>query len=81
MKAIETTATLDAQERLVLDANLAGLKGQQARVIILIPEEAEGIAGRTWLQAAARNAAFDFFMKDEEEHYTLFDGKPFNAQR
>jgi len=79
MKTIETTATVDAQQRLILNVDLSDLKNQQVRVIILVPENVKDISEHEWLQAAAHNDAFNF-LKDEEVHYTASDGKPFNDQ-
>ncbi len=78
-KAIETTATIDAQRRLVLDEPLPVVGPTRVRVIILLPEEAD-IDEREWLLAAAANPAFDFLKEVGEDIYTLADGKPFHDQ-
>ncbi|MCX9011404.1 MAG: hypothetical protein OIN66_09815 [Candidatus Methanoperedens sp.] len=59
VKAIETTGTIDAQHRLLLDEPLPVACPTKVRVIILLPEEAD-INEKEWLYAAASNPAFDF---------------------
>jgi len=78
-KAIETTGTIDAQRRLVLDELLPVAGPTRVRVIILLPEEAD-IDEMEWLRAAATNPAFDFLKEPEEDIYTLDDGRPFYDQ-
>lgn len=75
-KAIETTGTVDAQHHLVLDGALPITGPTRIRVIILVPEETD-INETKWLQAAARNPAFDFLKDPKEDIYTLSDGRPF----
>ncbi len=78
LRAIETTATVDEQRRLLLDEPLpAGPR--QVRVIVLFPEETD-IDEREWLRTAAANPAFDFLKEPEEDIYTLADGRPFHDQ-
>lgn len=79
-KAIETTATIDAHRQLVLDEPLPVAGPKRVRVIILLQEEAE-IDEKEWLKAASVNPAFDFLRENEEDIYTLADGKPFHDQR
>jgi hypothetical protein len=79
MRAIETTATLDEQNRLVLDEPLPTPGPRRVRVIILFPEETD-IDESEWLRAAAANPAFDFLKEPAEDVYTLSDGRPFNDQ-
>lgn len=74
MKAIETTAKVEEDQRLVLDQNLKELKGQQVRVIILIPES-DDISESEWLKAASQSESFAF-LDQEPELYSLNDGKP-----
>jgi hypothetical protein len=80
-KAIETEGSIDAQHRLHLDAPLPVAGPGRVRVLILIPEPVdEEPDERQWLQAAARNPAFDFLYEAEEDVYSLSDGKPFHDQ-
>lgn len=74
MKAIETTGTVDEEQRLVLDQNLKVSKGQHVRVIILIPES-DDIPESEWLKAASQSESFAF-LDQEPELYSLNDGKP-----
>ena len=78
-RAIETTGTIDAQRRLVLDESLPIVGPTRVRVIILLPEEAD-IDEREWLQAATANPAFDFLKEPGEDIYTLSDGRPFHDE-
>lgn len=80
MKAIETTGTVDTEGQLHLDEPLASLGSSRVRVIVLFPDEVD-ISEREWLRAAANNSAFDFLKDQEEDIYTLQDGKPFHAER
>lgn len=76
-KAIEVTATINAQRQLVLDEPLPVTGPARVRVIVLLPEEAD-IDGKEWLRAASVNPAFDFLKTPEEDIYTLADGRPFH---
>ncbi len=80
VKAIETTGTIDAQHRLLLDELLPVAGPTKVRVIILLPEEAD-IDEKEWLYAAANNPAFDFLKEPEEDIYTSEDGRPFHDNR
>ncbi|MEK6657916.1 MAG: hypothetical protein AABY58_10805 [Nitrospirota bacterium] len=79
-KAIETTATIDANRQLVLDEPLPVAGPTKVRIIILLPEETE-IEEKEWLRSANVNPAFDFLKEPEEDIYTLSDGKPFHDER
>lgn len=79
-KAIETTATIDANRQLVLDEPLPVAGPTKVRVIILLPEETE-IEEKEWLRSASVNPAFDSLKEPEEDIYTLSDGKPFHDER
>lgn len=76
-KAIEVTATIDANRQLVLNEPLPVVGPTKVRVIILLPEEAD-IDEKEWLRSASVNPAFDFLREKEEDIYTLADGKPFH---
>lgn len=76
-KAIEITATIDANRQLVLNELLPVVGPTKVRVIILLPEEAD-IDEKEWLRSASVNPAFDFLRETEEDIYTLADGKPFH---
>ena len=79
-KAIEITAIIDAQKKLILDEPLPVVGPTRVRVIILLPEDIE-IDEKEWLYTATTNPSFDFLKEPEEDIYTINDGKPFNAQR
>ena len=73
MKAIEINGRVDEQGKLALDHDLS-LRNKDVRVIILSEEDEEE---ELWLQSIGNNPAFDF-LKDEDDIYTLEDGKPFH---
>lgn len=79
-RAIETTGTVDADHRLLLDEALPISGPKKVRVIILFPEEID-IDESQWLKAASRNPSFDFLKDPEEDIYSMNDGKPFNHQK
>jgi hypothetical protein len=79
-KAIETTGTIDADRRLVLDEPLPVIGPARVRVIILLSEETD-IDEKEWLRAASANPTFDFLKEPEEDIYTLEDGRAFHDQR
>ncbi len=79
-KAVETTGTIDAEQRLVLDEPLPVVGPTRVRVIIFLPEDSE-VDEKDWLRAASANPAFDFLKEPEEDIYTLEDGRPFYDQR
>lgn len=76
-KAIETTATINAQRQLVLDEPLPVTGPARVRVIVLLPEEAD-IDEKEWLKAASSNPSFDFLRGVGEDIYSLADGRPFH---
>lgn len=87
MKAVETTATVDEAQRLVLDEPLPAAGARRVRVIVLLPEdeageaiEADETSEQSWLRAAALNPGFDFLKAPQEDLYTIEDGKPFHDQ-
>ena len=79
-RAIETTGTVDAHHRLLLDEALPIRGPKKVRVIILFPEQ-DDIDESQWFQAASRNPSFDFLKDPEEDIYSMNDGKPFNHQK
>ncbi len=76
MTAIETTGTVDADHRLMLDEALPVSGPMRVRVIVLYPV-ADGMDEDEWLQAAARNPVFRDLEAPEEDVYSLDDGDPF----
>ena len=77
LTAIETTGTIGQNGRIVIDETFSVNAPTLVRVIVLFPES-DGLAENEWLQAAARNEAFEFLHDPEEDIYTLADGKPLN---
>jgi hypothetical protein len=69
-RAIETTGTVDAHHRLLLDETLPIRGPKKVRVIILFPEQ-DDIDESQWLQAASGNPSFDFLKDPEEDIYSM----------
>lgn len=78
-RAIEVGGTIDEQRELHLDEPLPVSGPSRVRVIILVPEEAQG-EELEWLRAAATNQAFEPLKDPREDIYSLSDGKPFRAE-
>lgn len=75
LTAIETTGTINANHELVLDENLPDNAPSRVRVIVLFNEETD-ISENEWLKAASGNEIFDFLNDEDEDIYSLEDGKP-----
>jgi hypothetical protein len=76
MTAIEMTGRIDEHRQLQLDNPLPVSGPMRVRVIVLYPIQDEEDETE-WLQAAARNPAFEFLKDPEEDIYSLTDGEPF----
>lgn len=74
MHAVETIAHIDQFGNITLPKPLK-VRNQNVRIIILFPE-GEEISDEAWLQVAAKNPVFDFLQDEEEDIYSLEDGKP-----
>jgi hypothetical protein len=79
LKAVTATGTIDANGQLHLNDPLPVSGPSRVHVILLITEDEREIEEAAWLRAAATNPTFDF-LNEEEEVYTLADGKPFHDQ-
>ena len=79
MTAVEMTGRIDDQHQLQLDGPLPVSGPKRVRVIVLYPTDDEWDETE-WLEAAARNPAFDFLKDTEEDIYTLKDGDPFRDE-
>lgn len=75
LTAIETTGTIEKSGRIVIDETFSVDAPTSVRIIVLFPES-EDLSESEWLQAAAKNDAFDFLNEPDEDIYTLADGKP-----
>ncbi len=80
MTAIETTGTIDEDQKLRLDRKLPIKGPQRVRVIVLYPIDDEKIDENEWLYAASHNPAFDFLKESTEDIYTIDDGEPFRDE-
>jgi len=86
MQAIETSATVNGTHDIVLDDALPLNAARRIRVIVLLPDgDSEAFNQEpdesAWLHAASTSGAFDFLNDDNEDIYTLNDGKVFDDQR
>ena len=79
LAAIETTATIDENHQIHLDAPLPLAGPMRVRLIVLYPL-AEDIDEATWLYSASHNPAFASLHDASEDIYTIQDGKPFDAE-
>lgn len=77
MRAIEVTGKINKKGILRLD-NPLRIREKNVKVIILVSEQDEETDEKVWLAAMASNPAFDFLHDEQENIYTLADGKPFN---
>lgn len=78
LSAIETTGTVDEQRQLHLDGDLPVAGPRRVRVIVLYSPD-EDPDELTWLGAAARSSVFSS-LAEEEDLYSLSDGKPFRDE-
>ena len=77
-KTIETTGFVNAQHELPLDEKLPMVKPSRVRVIIMIAEDDALFGEAEWLKTASNNPAFEFLKDEQEDIYSLNDGKPFH---
>ena len=75
MKAIETTGVLEVSGVLKLDHPIKTEKQQKVKVIILYGEDLD-IEDSVWLNSLTSNPTFDFLKDEEEDIYSVKDGKP-----
>ncbi len=80
MRAIETTATVYEQHRLIPDREVPLVGTGRVRLLILLPDVDE-VDEQTWLSAAAASPSFDSLRDAEEDIYSPEDGVPFHVQR
>ena len=76
MQALETVGTIDKKGHLILSKPLE-LRNKVVKIIVLIADDDDTIENEQWLAALSTNPVYDFLKDDEEDIYTLSDGKPF----
>lgn len=75
--AIETIGTINGKHGLILDDSLPLGEKTRVRVIVFFDQNGdEDIDEKDWLRSAAENEAFEFLSDEDEDIYTLEDGKP-----
>ena len=77
MQAYETYGHVDKSGTLKMNTSLPLQEGE-VKIIILYKEDGVTTEEGEWLHAISRNPAFDFLRSQEEDIYSLTDGKPFN---
>jgi len=80
LTAIETTGTISANRGIVLDEDLPLNEKSRVRVIVLFDESSDDFSEKEWLKSSANNEVFDF-LNDEEDIYTLEDGKSLSDEK
>ena len=75
--AIETTGTVGANRSIVLDEGIPLKESSRVRVIVFLDDTQEegDVQEADWLRAGAKNDVFEM-LADEEDIYTLEDGRP-----
>ncbi len=77
LTAIETTGTISGDNGLILDESLPLGEKSRVRVIVVFDEINNGdLNEKEWLRSASKNEVFDFLTDEDEDIYTLADGKP-----
>jgi hypothetical protein len=74
MHAVETIAHIDQFGNITLPKPLK-VRNKNVRIIILLPE-GEEMTDEEWMQSAAQNSVFEFLQDDDEDIYSLEDGRP-----
>ncbi|NHE59596.1 MULTISPECIES: hypothetical protein [Cyclobacterium] len=75
MKAIETTGQINQEGAILLDQPLV-VRGKKVKIIILMEEDEK--EEKEWLSTMSTNPAFDFLKDEQEDIYSITDGKPLN---
>ena len=75
MQALETVGTIDKQGHLILSKPLE-FRNKVVKIIVLIADDDDTIENEEWLAALSSNPAYDFLKDNDEDIYTLSDGKP-----
>ena len=73
-KIIETTGTVNNGKIIYLDVSLPFSNNEKVKVTITDLDNEE-----EWLASATKNPSFKDVFNDDEDIYTLDDGKPFNG--
>ena len=81
LTAIATTGTIDTNHRILLDEALPIGRKTRVRVIIVFDEGSEDFNEEEWLKAAFQNEAFHFLNDEDEDIYTLEDGKSLTNEK
>jgi len=74
MQAVELHGKIDNRGYLNIDLPFV-TKNRDVKVIVLFPED-DFLDNQTWLSALNQNPAFDFLKDEEEDIYSINDGKP-----
>jgi len=84
MQTIETTGIINSDNILKIQQKIhKQFLNKSVRVLILFNDENENtdnIDEKLWLKSISENSAFDFLNNNEEDIYSLTDGKPFEYE-
>jgi len=78
MRAIEAFGEIDKDGRIKLEKPIDH-EGKRVKVIILFPGE-DDINDTYWLEAISKSQSFDFLKDEEEDIYSIEDGKPLSDE-
>lgn len=81
LTAIETTGTVNANRGIILDEDLPLDEKSRVRIIVLFDENSDDLNEKEWLKSASNNEVFGFLAGDDEDIYTLEDGKPVHDEK
>ncbi len=76
---IIVSGVIEESNRLLLDDPIA-LKSNTRVSIYIVPED-DDVSEIEWMRWLAANPAYDFLKDEEEDIYTLTDGKPIDVER
>lgn len=84
MRAIETTGVFNNENIIEIKHKIKPeFFNKSVRILILFGDEnhqTNEIDETLWLKSMSQNSAFDFLMDNEEDIYSIEDGKPFEYE-
>ena len=84
MKTIETTGVINDSNIITINKNIAvKYLNKSVRLFILLQDnekDTDDIDEQLWLKIVSKNSAFDFLHDEDEDIYSITDGKPFNNE-
>ena len=84
MKTIETTGIINDSNIIKINENISvKYLNKSVRLFILLQDnekDTDDIDEQLWLKSVSKNSAFDFLHDEDENIYSITDGKPFNNE-